>query len=170
MPDEMARRISQRVEKLLIDRVVDPDRLEDLLDFEDEFSASKRLHRQHRPQAGNVLWCRLSPGIGDEMYKRRPVIVLSPLGQNRSKLFIVVPLSSTPPDVLQPFNLHFPIGTIRGLSGRERWLKADAISQVSRQRLDRVDGDIPSISAEMLKQVQKCVLEAIGLGALTNHL
>ena len=45
-------------------------------------------------KAGDINWVNLDPTIGDEIKKRRPVVILNPGHQKHLKLSIVVPITS----------------------------------------------------------------------------
>jgi uncharacterized protein YifN (PemK superfamily) len=70
------------------------------------------------------------------MVKARPVIIISPR-RRRALTVTVVPISSSAPDIIEPW--HFPIGPGAYPPARgPLWAKAAMITTVAFDRLDRV--------------------------------
>jgi uncharacterized protein YifN (PemK superfamily) len=57
----------------------------------------------HYPRRGEVLGCDFEGLKEPEIIKERPVVIFS-VSQARPNLAIVVPLSTTPPDTIQPWH------------------------------------------------------------------
>lgn len=116
------------------------------------------------------------------MVKTRPVVVITPRLRNRSGLCTVVPLSGTDP--LPVENYHHKISFERPLpkpwGSPMYWAKADMFATVAFHRLHLIGLGKDqygkrkylnvSISAEELTNIQACVLHALNLSHLTNHL
>lgn len=135
------------------------------------------------PNIGTILTCDFNMGFREpEMVKRRPVVVISPAIAWRPGLYTVVGLSTTPPAPPRPYHsllvldppLPPPWDTV------EMWVKGDMIAAVGFHRLDhvRIGRDeanrrryrVDPLSKEQIKDVQRCVLNSIGLFRLTKHL
>lgn len=134
------------------------------------------------PDPGTVLICDFNGFKAPEMVKRRPVIVISPRFRQRAGLCTVVPLSLTKPRQVADYNclLSFDPVMPKPYDSDRMWVKADMLCAVSFDRLFLPvlgkDGegkrvyDVRRISDEELFRVRRCVLNGIGLGALTEGL
>jgi mRNA interferase MazF len=138
---------------------------------------------KYHPLFGAVLLCRYGAGFTPpEMVKPRPVVVITPRLRTRSNLCTVVPLSLTEPIPVEKY--HYKLRMVRPLpppwDAEECWVKADMFSTVSYERLEPFklgrgrDGkrqyySIPVPAADM-KAIQGCVLAALNLWRLTEHL
>jgi mRNA interferase MazF len=134
---------------------------------------------KEHPQKGTVLLCDFTTGfVIPEMVKKRPVIVISPKISNRKGLCTVVALSTTPPDPIMPYHSQIDIypPLPAGYQSNGLWVKGDMISTVSFQRLDLIRKGRKGnkrlyyydvLSESQMRQVQKCVLAALGLNNLT---
>lgn len=102
------------------------------------------------PKPGMILLCDFAGYIAPEMIKKRPVIVVSPYQLNRRrKCCTVVPLSTVAPEDIEDYHHRIPAGTYAFQDFyRDSWVKADMISTVAYQRLDRlkVHGQYRSIN------------------------
>lgn len=132
------------------------------------------------PEMGAVVICDFTSFVSPEMTKRRPAIVISPRFRERAELCTVVPLSTTPPPVVMPYHYKIFIDPIlpEPYDSEFHWVKADMVYSVSFARLylpNKKDEqgkriyDVRVISDGDLVEVQKCVLNGIGLTALTKH-
>ena len=127
-----------------------------------------------QPEVGLILLCEFS-GIEPEMTKKRPVVVLASVATH---LCIVAPLSTTDPDIQQPW--HCLINTPKTLpapyDSKVHWLKGDMVATVGFKRLS-----LPSkgkdkygarlyvkvrLSEEQMSEVRRCVAAAIGISPL----
>ncbi|POO56302.1 type II toxin-antitoxin system PemK/MazF family toxin [Agrobacterium rosae] len=139
-----------------------------------------------RPSPGQVLMCDFGPdpdnvtppglmvgplAVKPEIYKERQVIVIN----SSNGLTTVVPLSTVAPR--SPLKIHFKItaGLYDFLSHAEdSWVKADLISTVSNQRLDRPylagKRQTVSISKSDFREVRKTVLHALAMSQLASLL
>ena len=121
--------------------------------------------------------CDYSGYVKPEMVKLRRVIVVSPANKGAS-VVLVVPVSTTRPRIATPVHVRLPGGDeYECFAGApEVWVKADLLSHVRFERLDRVfvrgTGYLKTVklSPEHLKDVQGAVLHALGLGSLASHL
>ena len=90
------------------------------------------------PRQGEILVCDFDDSaVGAEMVKRRPVVVVSRHDAHRSKLCVVVALSTTAPDPVKSWHHHMPHLRITNWEGGGVWAKCDMISTVSLQRLNK---------------------------------
>jgi uncharacterized protein YifN (PemK superfamily) len=89
------------------------------------------------PGPGTIVVCDYTTGFKPpEMVKIRPVVVISSRRRGLH-LATVVPLSSTAPQIVEPW--HVPISAASYPIARgPMWAKCDMIATVSMDRLDRV--------------------------------
>lgn len=92
------------------------------------------------PHPATLLICDFDTGFRPpEIVKKRPVVVVSPRRRRGSGLCTVVPLSSTPPEVVEDFHHRMSMDSLVGkLRRKETWAKCDLLYTVSLERLDRV--------------------------------
>ncbi|MBK1624547.1 type II toxin-antitoxin system PemK/MazF family toxin [Afifella marina] len=128
------------------------------------------------PQIGTILRVDLNEGFRvPEMRKRRPAIVVSPPLPGREQLCTIVPLSTTRPRTLQPYNcileldppLPFPYAQ------PTMWVKADMIICVAFHRLKLLDRgknnqgerdyDIRVLPAEKMEEIRECIRRSLGM-------
>jgi mRNA interferase MazF len=127
------------------------------------------------PRAGTLLMCDFRGMIIPEITKKRPVIVVSPRLAYRNKLAMIVPLSTTPPDHQQPFQVRLS----RNYHPNEAeelpvWAKCDLVCSVSFTRLDRFSIAnrtfiAPEVSDLDLQAVRQGILNALGFVNLTER-
>ncbi len=90
------------------------------------------------PSAGAILKCNFLDFKSPEMTKIRPVVVLSPrLEHGKRSTFLIVPLSTTEPQIIYDYHLKVTLpGVIlpKGLS-RECWVKGDMVYSLRMERL-----------------------------------
>jgi len=128
------------------------------------------------PHPGTVLMCDYGTGfVPPEMVKRRPVVVVSPTTGRRLGPYLVVPLSTTVPRVVELFHVRIPAGRYGFLrSPLDVWAKCDTLAAVAPARLDRLRADgrwsAPTIEIGDFHAIQRGVLHALGLGRLTPML
>ena len=135
------------------------------------------------PYTGTVLLCDFNLGfVEPEMVKRRPVVVLSPKIAARPGLCTVVALSGKAPIPVMPYHCQIDIRPElpQEFSSNGVWVKGDMIYAVGLHRLDFIrTGKTPAgkrtyhyepLSNENIKRIRTCVLKALGLSILTNHL
>lgn len=100
------------------------------------------------PRNGAILMCEfnaheLELASDGNMIKTRAVVVLSPQHQRRGKLLHVVPISMTPPKIIEPWHVEIPLHSIpapaRNKAGT-RWAKCDMVVTVGWSRLSRYEG------------------------------
>jgi uncharacterized protein YifN (PemK superfamily) len=94
----------------------------------------------YAPQPGAVLICDFSLGtvVGDEMVKKRPVIVVSRKEANNGRLCTVVPLSTTPTVPCPAWHYPMPHLRIPGFKPHPTvWAKTDLVATVSHVRLNK---------------------------------
>jgi len=87
---------------------------------------------KHYPKAREVLGCDFRGLIKPEMYKRRPVVILS-YSRARPGLAVVVPLSTTNPRPPRPW--HHLLSQASQWDRQLRWAKCDMIYALSLKRL-----------------------------------
>ena len=130
---------------------------------------------QYHPSIGEALWCDFS-GKEPEMVKRRLAVVIVPKACQRECLTTVVPISSTPPEIVKPW--HVKLGRDPYPKGNkpELWVKCDMISVVCFERLfgyhRRWEGRRKymkmQVSAQELIAIREGVLAALGFEPRLN--
>ena len=123
------------------------------------------------PGPGTIVICDFTTGFRPpEMVKKRPVVIISPR-RRASSLAAVVPLSSTPPEPVEPWHWPVPAGLYPPARGA-MWGKADMVLTVALNRLDRVsmrdEGRKRTyrtfvLTPEQLRQLHAAVKAGLGL-------
>lgn len=91
----------------------------------------------YHPIPGTVLVCDYATGFkAPEMVKKRLCITISPRLRRREGLVAVVPLTQTPPHVLEPWHVPLIIDVPHWGADR-RWAACDMVATVSFQRLNQ---------------------------------
>ena len=136
------------------------------------------------PSPGEIVLCDYGTGfVAPEMVKLRPAVIVSPRLRRRADLVAVVPLSTTPPDPVEPHHCSLTLTTPlpKPFDAPQMWAKCDMVATVALSRLDRFrDGRAPGggarrfmtgkVSAAQLVEIRKAILYGLGLGSLTVHL
>jgi uncharacterized protein YifN (PemK superfamily) len=138
------------------------------------------------PSPGQVLICDFGPepgtieppglmagplGVPPELFKLRPVVVISP-GRGLST---VVPFSTVAPKTPQKYHLCIPAGRYEFLDAdADSWAKTDLLGTESNLRLDRpfvlgTRRSVKLVEADF-RLIRESVLHWIGLSRLTMHL
>jgi mRNA interferase MazF len=116
------------------------------------------------------------------MVKRRPAIVISPQIARRAGLCTIVPMSTTPPEVVMPYHCKIEINPVLPFpwDAKEHWVKADMVFAASLTRLDLIQiprqrGEerkyrIDTLPDNDLKRIRECILRSLGLAHLTKHI
>jgi uncharacterized protein YifN (PemK superfamily) len=138
--------------------------------------------REH-PLVGTVMLCDFNAGFKiPEMVKRRPCVVISPKIAARPGLCTIVSLSTDPPERVMPYHCQIDLRPElpEPWESDDVWVKGDMINTVGFHRLDffrlgkETDGRrrylYTPLSNDNIKRIRSCVLRAIGLTLLTNHL
>ena len=102
---------------------------------------------------GDVVWVDLDPARGNEANKRRPAVVVSNEGANRTAetlgrgVVTVVPVTSAT-DTIYPFQVLLPAKSC-GLTRKSK-AQAEQVRSVAVQRIGAVMGHLPpSLLAEL---------------------
>jgi mRNA interferase MazF len=104
---------------------------------------------------GEVWWISFGPGIGGEVGKERPAVIMSNDASNRHLNRVqVVPFTSKVDRV-------YPGEALVGLSGRPAKAMADQLTTVSKSRLSNQAG---RLSPSDLERVEQAVLLQLGIG------
>lgn len=136
------------------------------------------------PAPGEIVLCNYGTGfVAPEMVKLRPAVVVSPRLRRRADLVAVVPLSTTPPDPVEPHHCSITLAVAlpRPFDSPRMWAKCDMVATVALSRLDRFrDGrevgrgarrfTTGKVDAAQLGEIRKAILHGLGLGSLTIHL
>ncbi|TNE59577.1 MAG: type II toxin-antitoxin system PemK/MazF family toxin [Alphaproteobacteria bacterium] len=137
----------------------------------------------NHPRTGSVLLCNFDTGFyPPEMVKRRPVVVISPKIAARPGLCTVVCLSTTAPENVMPYHCQIDIRPKlpTGFDSDGVWVKGDMIYSVALNRLDffrfrksetgKRQYYYDALSDYNIKRIRQCVLQGMGMSALTKHL
>jgi mRNA interferase MazF len=130
---------------------------------------------QFHPAPGTILFCNYAGFRKPEMIKRRPVIIVSPRSRRAaSGCVLVVPLSTTSPNPIQPY--HCEVTLAPPLPDRmvsRCWAKCDMINAVGFWRLEliKIGKDASGkrlyrtlvLDAEQVSRVRECVRRALNL-------
>lgn len=112
---------------------------------------------------GDVVWVDLEPTRGSEANKRRPAVIVSNDGANRTAealgrgVVSVVPLSRSV-RVVHPFQVFIPAGTV----GLKQASKAQA-EQVRSVSVDRLGASAGRLPAETIEAVDDALRMHLGL-------
>lgn len=120
------------------------------------------------PKAGNVLMCDFRGYIEPEMIKTRPVVVISPNHLNRPGLVTIVPLSTTPPNPVEPYHYRLTGNPVPGSNAVEIWAKCDMTATVCTGRLDRKkvgrgNFQVGYVSMEQVRAIRRCAALSFGV-------
>jgi len=130
----------------------------------------------HHPKVGDVFVCGFPRCFAvPEMIKARPVVVISRELPGRKGLCTVVPLSTTKPEPVQPYNCEVATPNIPPpFDSATKWAKGDmvytfSLDRLSRFRLRHRDANgqrmyrTGRLSIDDLLAVKECVRLALGL-------
>lgn len=87
---------------------------------------------RHHPKRGEVVKCDFTGLTKPEMCKTRPVIIVS-VSPARPQLAILVPVSTTPPLVKQPW--HHKLSAASSWEAYDLWVKCDMVYAMRFARL-----------------------------------
>lgn len=105
-------------------------------------------------KAGDIYWVNLDPTIGDEIRKKRPVVVLNEGHDKKLRLAIVVPLTGWASNwARNPFFVSLPPDDINGLQKKSAvdCFQLRAISH------DRFIARIGTISENEMNLIKKAI-------------
>jgi uncharacterized protein YifN (PemK superfamily) len=137
---------------------------------------------QFHPEQGTIVICDFHGLVSPEMVKRRPAVVVSPRLRRREGLCAIVPLSTTPPNPVEPyhFKLHVTPPLPPPYNANFHWVKGDMLYTVSFDRLNlpfagktpsgKRNYDVRIVDPADLIKIQDCMLHALGLTRLTGYL
>lgn len=101
---------------------------------------------------GDICWVNLDPTVGDEIRKRRPVVIINEGHEKHLKLAIVVPVTEWASRFAQnPFFVTLESGARTGLRKRSV-IDCFQIRSVSHRRLA---GKIGEVTAQEMSSIKK---------------
>lgn len=123
----------------------------------------------YHPDVGEALWCDYD-GRAPEMIKRRLAVVIVPKSVQRSRLATVVPISTTPPEIVKPWHVRLGSDPYPEGGADEVWAKCDMINVVSFDRLGgyyrrwrgRREYRKMRVSLDELRAIREGVLAGLG--------
>ena len=105
-------------------------------------------------KTGEIYWVNLDPSLGDEIKKRRPVVILNPGHVKNLKLAIVVPITGW--NSLWDHNPFFAVLEPNSVNGLKKRSVVDCF-QIRAISHNRFSDKIGEISADDLEQIKKSV-------------
>jgi len=110
-------------------------------------------------KTAEIWWVNLDPTIGDEIKKRRPVIILNPGHQKHLKLAIVVPVTGWNVYLEKnPFFVGLEPDTKNGLQ-KKSLADCFQIRAISHDRFIGKIGEITQNEADMIKRAVALILD-----------
>jgi mRNA interferase MazF len=108
---------------------------------------------------GDLYWVNLDPTIGDEIKKRRPVVVLNGGHEKHLRLSIVVPVTAWNPHwENNPFFVTLEPGPGNGLQKKSA-VDCFQIRAMSHQRFAEKRGEISSEQLHLIKRSISLILD-----------
>jgi mRNA interferase MazF len=128
----------------------------------------------YHPKQGTIVICDFKGFVSPEMVKRRPAVIVSPRLRKREGLCTIVPLSTTPPKVIEAYHYKLYIDPVlpEPYNAEFHWVKADMVYTVSLDRLflpffgkdqGKRSYDKRVISKDELVNIQQCILAGLGI-------
>lgn len=109
-------------------------------------------------QKGEIYIANLSPTIGSEIAKTRPVLIVSnDINNQFAATITILPITSTTAKIY-PFEIYLPKG--EGNLTNDSKAKANQIRTIDKQRLVKKFG---KISKEKLSEIEEAILIHLGI-------
>lgn len=133
------------------------------------------------PTPGTIVICDFIGLKAPEMLKKRPVVILSPKFKGRNGLASIVPLSTTAPTAVAAYHYQLTVAPTLPppYDSPQMWVKGDMVYTLSTDRMSLPflgkDGSGKrqyiqrQVDAADFAEIQRCVLNGLGMGALTIH-
>ncbi|MEI6758802.1 MAG: type II toxin-antitoxin system PemK/MazF family toxin [Chlorobium sp.] len=124
----------------------------------------------YHPKQGTIVICDFKGFLPPEMVKRRPAVIVSPRLRKREGLCTIVPLSTTPPKVIEAYHYKLYIDPV--LPEPYDAELADMVYTVSLDRLflpffgkdqGKRSYDVRVISKDELVNIRQCILAGLGI-------
>ena len=110
-------------------------------------------------KAGEIYWVNLDPAIGNEIKKKRPVIVLNGGHEKHLKLAIVVPVTAWNPYWEEnPFFVSLEPGSKNGLQKKSA-VDCFQIRAISHKRFTKKIGKISNNEVHLIKSSIALILD-----------
>ncbi len=108
---------------------------------------------------GEIYWVNLEPTIGDEIKKKRPVIILNPGHHQYLKLAIVIPVTAWNPQWEEnPFFVSLEPNLTNGLQKKSA-VDCFQLRALSHKRLMEKIGDISTNKIQLIKKSIALILD-----------
>jgi mRNA interferase MazF len=110
-------------------------------------------------KTGDIYWVNLDPTQGDEIRKKRPVVVLNGGHRKNLKLAIVVPITAWSPFwESNPFFVPLPPDPFNGLQKKSA-IDCFQIRAVSHERMTEKIGAISAVQIQLIKKSIALILD-----------
>jgi len=110
-------------------------------------------------KSGDIYWVNLEPSIGDEIKKKRPVVVLNPGHSKHLRLAIVVPVTGWRPEwKSHPFFVSLDPAETNGLD-KKSVVDCFQIRAVSHNRFREKAGSIFDNELDKMKKAIALILD-----------
>lgn len=107
---------------------------------------------------GEIYWANLSPTVGSEISKTRPVLIVSnDINNQYAATVSVLPVTSTTAKIY-PFEVFLPAG--EGKLSNDSKAKANQIRTIDKQR---IGNKIGKISESKLAEIEEAILTHLGI-------
>lgn len=110
-------------------------------------------------KTGEIFWVNLDPALGDEIMKRRPVVILNPGHAKHLKLAIVLPVTQWRPQWEDnPFFVALRPTSLNGLE-KESAVDCFQIRAVSHERFLGKIGNASQVDMDEMKRAVALILD-----------
>lgn len=110
-------------------------------------------------KTGEIYWVNLDPTIGDEIKKKRPVIVLNGGHEKHLKLAIVVPITSWSPSWDEnPFFVSLETNSNNRLQKKSA-VDCFQIRAISHKRFSEKIGHVSNVEIHLIKKAIALILD-----------
>jgi mRNA interferase MazF len=122
-------------------------------------TTSLSLWKEKTLKTGEIYWVSLDPTIGDEIKKKRPVVILNPGHKKNLKLAIVVPITGWNSQWdKNPFFVCLEPNSISGLK-KKSVVDCFQIRAISHKRFAEKIGDISKDDMAFIKKAVALILD-----------
>ena len=109
------------------------------------------------PRIGNLYWCKFNKAELvplPEMWKERPVIVVSHRDMRLKGSCLVIPTSTNSQD-RNKWCIEVPKHIIDQIDGRQSWVLCSHLITISTSRLEQIKGKVLKLNQEHMNEIKK---------------